>query len=38
MTTTMNTIQVVWGLEDIYDLQLEQLDVKIMFLRGDLEE
>lgn len=34
----MTTIRAILGLATVYDLELEQLDVKIVFLHGDIQE
>ena len=35
---TMSSIKVVFGLATRLNLEIEQLDVKTVFLHGDLEE
>ncbi|GAA0142096.1 transmembrane signal receptor [Lithospermum erythrorhizon] len=38
LVVKITSIRVVLGLVDLYDLEVEQLDVKTAFLHGDLEE
>ena len=38
LVAKLTSIRVLMSLDAIFDLEIEQMDVKTMFLHGDLEE